>query len=213
MVERMEVPIAGEPMQLWADRALFWPARRRLLIADLHLGKGDVFRAAGISVPTGGTLHDLTRLDGLLRLSDAVELWVLGDFLHGGHHSAVDVAWRDFRHAHAGVRMAVVSGNHDRGLNGAMLGIDLLGAEAQDPPFCLRHAPSQAADPLQHVICGHVHPVVRLPGMGRWPVFWLTDQQTILPAFSAFSGGWAVPDAPGQRRIACNGTALVALDD
>lgn len=212
MVERMDVRIAGEPMQLWADRALFWPARRRLLIADLHLGKGDVFRSAGISVPTGGTLHDLARLDGLLRLCDAAELCVLGDFLHARHHRAVDAAWRDFRHAHAGVRMAVVPGNHDRALNGASLGIDVLDGDVQDAPFCLRHAPSHAAEPLLHVICGHVHPVVRLPGMGRWPVFWLTERQTVLPAFSAFSGGWPVPNAPEQCRIACNGTDLVALD-
>ena len=45
----------GERLQLHADRALYWPARGRLLIADLHLGKGDVFRRAGIAVPRGGT--------------------------------------------------------------------------------------------------------------------------------------------------------------
>jgi hypothetical protein len=45
-------------------RALYWPARRALLIADLHLGKADVFRRAGIALPSGGTGEDLQRLQG-----------------------------------------------------------------------------------------------------------------------------------------------------
>lgn len=63
MADALRLAIAGEPMLLLADRALYWPARQRLLIADLHLGKGTTFRSAGIAVPSGGTAHDLARLD------------------------------------------------------------------------------------------------------------------------------------------------------
>ena len=75
--------LAGEPVRLYAERALYWPARRRLVIADLHLGKGDTFRRHGIAVPSGGTADDLARLAGLLARTGARELWVLGDMLHG----------------------------------------------------------------------------------------------------------------------------------
>ncbi|MEE7547733.1 hypothetical protein HF319_12415, partial [Xanthomonas sp. Kuri4-1] len=49
--------LAGETVELLGDRALYRPARRALLIADLHLGKADVFRRAGIGLPAGGTGH------------------------------------------------------------------------------------------------------------------------------------------------------------
>src|SRR5690606_25317359 len=114
MAEALDLEIAGETVRLLADRALYWPARARLLIADLHLGKGDTFRAAGIAIPSGGTAHDLARLAALVELVHACELWILGDFLHARRNTAVDVAWRAFRDAHAAVAMAVVPGNHDR---------------------------------------------------------------------------------------------------
>ena len=51
-------------------------------------------------------------------------------------------------------------------------------------------------------ICGHVHPVVRVPGFrGRFPAFALIDQQLVLPAFSLFTGGQLVERA--QARYGC----------
>ncbi len=78
----LELRIADEPMRLYADRALYWPARQRRLIADLHLGKSDIFRRAGIAAAHGGTAHDLARLGLLIAHSGARELWILGDVLH-----------------------------------------------------------------------------------------------------------------------------------
>ncbi|RZA14803.1 MAG: phosphoesterase, partial [Lysobacteraceae bacterium] len=83
MGESIEVRLGGEPVRLLADRALYWPARRRLLLADLHLGKADTFRAAGIALPRGGTALDLARIAALVAAQGAEELWVLGDLLHG----------------------------------------------------------------------------------------------------------------------------------
>ena len=212
MVERVDVHIAGEPEQLLADRALYWPARRRLLIADLHLGKGDTFRAAGISVPSGGTLHDLARLDRLLHATDARALWILGDFLHARHHAQVDAAWLAFRARHAGIDVTVVSGNHDRALDAGRLGIELIAGACSEGPLVLRHAPPHAGgSSAAHVVCGHLHPVARLPVVGRVPVFWLSAAQTVLPAFSAFTGGQPLARNPGERLFACNGEAIVAL--
>jgi hypothetical protein len=39
MAEALDLVLAGEPVRLLADRALYWPARRRLLLADLHLAR------------------------------------------------------------------------------------------------------------------------------------------------------------------------------
>lgn len=211
MAEALDFAIAQEPMRAYADRALYWPARRRLLVADLHLGKGDTFRAAGIAVPTGGTAHDLDRLARLLRLSDAGELWILGDFLHARRHAAVDAAWQAFRDAHGGVAMAVVPGNHDRAFDAGAAGVERLRDGVRDGPFEFRHAPSARA--AAHVVCGHLHPVLRLPGQGRHPLFWLQPGLSVLPAFSAFTGGHPVPASASRGSVLCNGRQLLRLPD
>jgi DNA ligase-associated metallophosphoesterase len=198
MPDALEIELAGEPVRLYADRALYWPRHRRLLVADLHLGKADVFRRAGIGLPRGGTSRDLQRLDVLIDASGADALWVLGDVLHG---PAPDAAWRaswdTWRQARPQLRVAALVGNHDRALAQAGLGIELLGDAFDAPPFALRHEPQEHA--RLHVLCGHLHPCIGLPGLGprRWPAFWLRERMTVLPAFSAFTGGVAV--APSAR--------------
>src|SRR5690606_41746936 len=91
--------LAGEPVHLLGARALYRPQARALLIADLHLGKGDAFRRAGLAIPGGGTAHDLQRLDALLALCPSDVLWILGDLLHGppprAHWLAAWHAWRE----------------------------------------------------------------------------------------------------------------------
>ncbi|WP_132999239.1 ligase-associated DNA damage response endonuclease PdeM [Luteimonas arsenica] len=203
----LDLELAGEHMQLMADRALYWPARGRLLIADLHLGKGDIMRAAGIAVPSGGTGHDLARLDALLRSTGARELWVLGDFLHGRRHARFETQWRRLLAAHPGCSAGVVAGNHDRALVPDAAGVVHLPEDVHDGPFRFRHHPLPAAGGeggpgAGHVLCGHVHPVAALPGLpGRWPALVLEPGQTILPAFSAFTGGRLLDDR--QAWIAC----------
>ena len=223
-----ELLVAGERLQLHADRALYWPARERLLIADLHLGKGGILRAAGIPVPSGGTGHDLRRLDALLRLTGARQLWVLGDFLHGRRHARAEADWRAMLAAHPDCVASVVAGNHDRSLAPDALGLVHLPDDVRDGPFRFRHMPVEAAahgsaavemrasgqgDPgPPYVICGHVHPVVRLPGVpGRHPALALDAHQAILPAFSAFTGGRELE--PERSWIACAGGALVGHAD
>lgn len=211
MAEALDLAVAGEPVRLLADRALYWPARRRLLVADLHLGKGDTFRAAGIPVPTGGTARDLARLGALLAATGASSLWILGDFLHARRNPAVDNAWRAFRAAHAQVAVAVVPGNHDRALDAAAAGVVLVREGTREGPFVFRHAPPAVPDARGHVLCGHVHPVLRLPGAGRHPLFWLRPHATILPAFSAFTGGHAVAREDSDGSVICNGRELLRL--
>jgi DNA ligase-associated metallophosphoesterase len=203
--------LGGQDVMLLADRALFWPGPDRLLIADLHLGKGETLRRGGIAVPRGGTGSDLQRLDALLARTGARELCVLGDFLHG----PVDVGawqaqWRAWRERHAGVRVVVIAGNHDRHLHrvAADWGITLLD-ELQEGPFVLRHVPEWDQ---RHVIAGHVHPRIRFPGLrGRWPAFWLQPGLTVLPAFSAFTGGFEPEPRREDAYVACLDGVVVRL--
>lgn len=208
----LNMQLAGEPMWLLGERAIFWPARRRLIIADLHLGKGHVFRRSGIAVPSGATEDDLRRLTGLVAATVARELWIVGDVLHG---PAAQAAWRDtwirWRQAHASLHVAALLGNHDRALAGAALGMEQLGQAQTDGPFVFRHLPER--DPEgRHVIAGHVHPQARVPGVPRnWPVFWLKPDMTVLPAFSAFTGGQRPGIERGDTLIACVDGAVIPI--
>lgn len=212
MDESLDVVIAGEPVRLHAARALYWPSRRRLFVADLHLGKDDTFRAAGIAVPTGVAGHDLARLSALIGRSGATSLWVLGDLLHGRRtDSRWQVDWQHFMQAHAGLGMLLIEGNHDRAAAQAQLGIPRCSDGVADGPFLFSHAPLSAAQRGGAFgICGHVHPVARVPGLpGRHAAFAVVGRQLILPAFSAFTGGWAIEHAHG--RYACVGEHLLNL--
>lgn len=205
-VDYIDVVAAGETLRLYADRALYWPAQRRLLVADLHLGKDDTFRAAGIALPAGGTRHDLDRLSALVKRSGAQSLWFLGDLLHG---PLVDTSWRDdwarFRARHARLEMRLVEGNHDRAALRAGLDIQHCShrVEEEGSRLVFAHAPPPASEADGRlVVCGHLHPVVRVPGFrGRFPAFTLTNEHLVLPAFSLFTGGWLVHEA--QARYAC----------
>lgn len=207
MNDALAFVIAGERLVALAERALFWPRKRRLVIADLHLGKGDAFRHAGIAVPRGGTRHDLKRLSALVDAHDASALWILGDMLHG---KLVDSHWRDawdaFRARHAAIEIVVVAGNHDRSLARAGLAIEIEPTRRIDAPFVFAHRREHLDGAVS--ISGHEHPVVRLPSLsGRVPCFRVAPDAIVLPAFSAFTGGH--PVAARERWIACvNGYLL-----
>ncbi|ANN77801.1 ligase-associated DNA damage response endonuclease PdeM [Bordetella flabilis] len=208
--DALTMTIADETLVLLGARALYWPARRRLVIADLHLGKSHAFRRAGITVPSGATQDDLQRLSGLLDATGAHELWIVGDVLHG---PASRAGWRDtwtrWRQQQGSLDVAALTGNHDRALDGPALGIRQLGEAHHDGPFLFRHLPDP--DPIgRHVIAGHVHPKARIPGVPRaWPAFWLRPGITVLPAFSAFTGGHAIEADQGESLVACvEGAAL-----
>jgi uncharacterized protein len=212
MHDRLTLHLAGEQVQVFADRALFWPAQGVLMIADLHLGKGEALRRGGIAVPSGGTRDDLRRLQSLVDTTGARELCVLGDFLHGpAGGGAWQEEWQTWRARNAATSISVVTGNHDRLLRrrAGDWCLQLLAEGEPRGPFELRHMPHRAST---HVIAGHVHPRIRYPGLpGRWPAFLLQPGLTILPAFSRFTGGVdAVLDAD-DRCIACLDGVLAEL--
>ncbi len=222
--------IQGESLALYGERALHWPAANALLIADLHLGKGEVFRRAGLAVPRGGTATDLARLAALLEATGAARLLILGDVLHGALH--VDAAWREdwaaFRSAHTALSVEAIIGNHDRALVSARapsegpartasttsgakaLGLESLDDGAVERGIALCHEPERAP-PGTPSLCGHLHPAAKVPGLGKLPAFWwrANERQLVLPAFSAFTGRVAPRPRRGDALYACAGHAVL----
>jgi uncharacterized protein len=195
----------GHEVILLPERAVYWPARRTLMVADLHLGKSQTFWAAGAPVPDGVLDADLARLDHLLRRTEATRLIVLGDLLHapvGVTPILIDrvAAWRN-RPPAAAAELIVVPGNHDRAIEevAAPWRLSLADPPFDDAPFAFRHEP--LATPGAYTWAGHIHPQVLLASARdsvRLPCFWLGPQVGVLPSFSAFTRGQTIRPADGD---------------
>ncbi|MCU0685771.1 MAG: ligase-associated DNA damage response endonuclease PdeM [Polyangiaceae bacterium] len=200
------VNVAGEALTLLAERAIFWAAREALLVADLHWGKTETFRAHGIALPDGTLGGDLGRLASALDRTAARRVIVLGDLVH--HATGITPALIEqiaaFRRRRA-VEFWLVRGNHDKHsiVFPEAWGVRIIEHELADGPFLLRHEPVPAAG--RYVWAGHLHPQVRLVGRGdalTLPCFHLGRDVGVLPAFSEFTGGLLVRRRPGERTFA-----------
>ena len=212
----LAVELAGEQVLLHPDRALVWPARNTLVVADLHFGKDDAFRRAGIALPDGAAGTDLARLGALLHAHGARRLIVLGDFFHARPRAddAFFSEFAAFRTAHAELAIDVVVGNHDRHGGHALADIATWHGEGfSDGAFAFRHEPDPVAG--RHVLAGHLHPVIRIDAFGgdhaRLPVFWCRAENTVLPAFGTLTGGARIRPEPGERAFAIAGGRVVEV--
>jgi DNA ligase-associated metallophosphoesterase len=213
-----ELSIRGERVLLHPDRAVLWPARKALIVADTHFGKDDIFRRSGIALPRGPAIEDLQRLGELIRTYACERLVVLGDFVHGATRPGDSFlhAFSLWRSAQSGLRIDIVAGNHDRSESGhaweALAGWHT--KPLVEAPFVLTHHPEQHA--AGYVLAGHIHPVLRLrrkAGAGRVPVFWQREDALVLPSFGSFTGGAAVRPKPGERLYLAGPERVVALPD
>lgn len=218
----LTLSIGGERVVLHAERAAELPASRIVVIADVHWGKATALRAHGVPVPAGGTSVDLLRLDTLLHRTGAERLLVLGDLAHSRHgwdERAMQpvLAWR---RRWPSLRITLVRGNHDAhaGDPPTSLDIDVVDAPLVSGGLAFAHDPDSTASAVQrlphqdtatgapYVLCGHLHPTIRLGGRGgdrvRLPCFVLGTRCFILPAFSAFTGGGAWTPREGERAFA-----------
>ena len=190
------IEVADEEIVLLPERALWWPARRSLIVADVHFGKSSVFRSHGIAVPSGSTQDNLVRLTACLQRYPAERLLCLGDLTHGrsGRTPQLHAQLDTFRQRHASLHITLVRGNHDR-----HAGVpEALRAEvAEEPfvegPFSFRHAPSsgETLGGLHYEFAGHIHPAIVLGDQHdrlRLPCFVFAQSSAILPAFGAFTG-------------------------
>ncbi len=193
--------LAGERVLLLPQKALYWPAAKTLMVADIHFGKAASFRALGVPVPRGTTSENIAALETLLTTHDTQRIVFLGDFLHAkaAQAPATLQAMLEWRRRRPGLELVLVRGNHDwhAGDPSALLRVALVDEPFACGPFALCHHPDVAS--AGYVIAGHVHPVFHLRTAReslRLPCFLLGTTRAILPAFGAFTGGHSlVPQA------------------
>lgn len=210
----LSLDVAGEAIVLRGDRSLYWPGRRWLIVADVHLGKVQSLRRDGVALPDAVLTDELQRLTAAVRESAAERLLVLGDLIHDAHGltpALIELVAR-WRTA-LGVPVALVPGNHDRRVAAlpASWSIEVMPEVVEVGAFRFSHDPAPGDAFNWH---GHIHPAVTLSGgidRLRLPCFVLEERSGILPAFSALTGGDATPRATNARRFAVADGHLVAL--
>ncbi len=213
VIGEMNIFVAGERMTLRTDRSLFWAGT--LFVADVHVGKAEVFRQRGLPVPEGDLARDLDRLSVAMAQTGAERLVVLGDLIHGPIAPAVRAAVSTWRTTHDFPAL-LAAGNHDRH--------DVLPPEWRfevamewaDGPFVFCHDPQLGGSVVRenYVWAGHLHPGVTLRGRGdtlRVPCFHVGERVGVLPAFGSFTGHGRLPRTPGDRVIAIVGGELVVV--
>lgn len=213
--------LAGETLRLLPERAIYWPRRSTLLIADTHWGKAATMRAHSVPVPSGTTNEDLARLSAALDRSGARRLVILGDVIHArkGRSPETLASVARWRERHASTEILLVRGNHDQraGDPPVDLGIRCVDAPFAEPPFAYRHFPHPA--PEGYVLAGHIHPAIKLCGGGKQratlPCFLFGPRVGILPAFGGFTGMGRIDPAEGDRVYAIAGDEVidVSADD
>lgn len=181
------------------NRAIYWPAERALLVADLHLEKASHFARHGQFLPPYDSRETLERVGLALRQTGARRVFCLGDNFHDAQGPArLDAATRatlgDLVRGHDWVW---ITGNHDQPRDGATAapvpGTHL--AELTVGDMILRHEaqPDETAPELS----GHFHPCLRVVQRGRAirrPCAVATRTRLVLPAFGTLTGGLDAAD-------------------
>jgi DNA ligase-associated metallophosphoesterase len=194
--------------------ALFWPARRALIVADLHLEKASWFARLGQMLPPYDSLATLADLAALVAGTAAREIWCLGDSFHDRH--GCDRLPADARAMllalTSATRWTWITGNHDPAFTDPCGGE--LREEAEVDGLVLRH--QAEPDEPRPELSGHFHPKLRITQRGRSVsrrCFVATERKLILPAFGALTGGLDASHPEIIRAVGASAEALVPVAD
>ncbi|MCS6818731.1 MAG: ligase-associated DNA damage response endonuclease PdeM [Chitinophagales bacterium] len=212
----VKVDVAGEELFLLPQRAIWWPDKQTLIVADTHFGKVQHFRKSGLAVPHSVFQKDLETLNELFRIYNPSRCVVVGDMFHSSINSEVHV-FEVWRAQYPDAAFTLVRGNHDI-LNERQyreMDIELAG-ELHIPPFSFTHKPKAEATGNGLLnFCGHIHPGVLLRGPGKLrlkvPCFYFDDRQALLPAFAHFTGLEIIQPRAGAKIFAVTEEEVIQL--
>lgn len=200
----MVVAIGNFSFELLSQKALYWPQKKILLVADLHLGKVNHYRKAGYPVPTRANDENTSILIDLLNRCKPERLLFLGDLFHSHYNEEWEVLGQVIRHFQA-TSFELVMGNHDimSTLQYDRHQVIVHKEQLLIDNLLLTHAPLE--EPVEGVynLAGHIHPGARMLGKGRQalllPCFHFGAQQGVLPAFGSFTGLYPVRVMKGDH--------------
>lgn len=189
----MKVTVFEEELEMLPEKALFWISKKILLVADLHLGKINHFRKAGIPVPTKANNRNWESILHLIETTKPKRVIFLGDLFHSHYNEEWEVL-RQLIDNFPQVSFELVIGNHDILSDNqySRNHLTLHRERLMEEPFVFSHHPMEEIKVDWYNLAGHIHPGVLLQGKGKQavtlPCFYFGEQQGILPAFGSFTG-------------------------
>jgi len=212
---------------VFRDRAVYFARGDTLVLADLHVGRGE---AADVEFPLGEASDLRERLEASLAAFDPDRVVVAGDVLHqfARVSDAVDRSLTGLREAclDAGARPVLVTGNHDAMLSSVWNGptpdsheIELSSGPSGGPsddylpktvpgPVVVRHGherpPDEEVDRTGLYVVGHDHPTVEIQGRRRPCYLFVPDAVAgtpalMLPAFNRLPAGVRINGMTGDE--------------
>ncbi|ARN78640.1 metallophosphoesterase [Nonlabens spongiae] len=196
----LEIKIHDQNFVLHPSGACFWEEQDVVLLADVHLGKSAHFRKHGMAVPSTADDVEYDKLNAVIEYFNPDSIWFLGDLFH----SYQNAEWHYFEQwvRMQQIEIVLVMGNHDiiSRDHFKALGIktyDILNAGK----FYFTHHPQEVAGRFN--FSGHIHPAVKLQGVGRQkvklPCFFQSETGMILPAFGDFTGTYCMTPVKGNK--------------
>ena len=186
------ISLANQELWLLPQKAVYWPSKRILFIADTHFGKISHFRKKGLAIPAQAKKNNYKRLFELVLRVKPEKVYFLGDLFHSEMNSEW-IAFKDTLSHFPDCEFHLINGNHDilHALSYQQAQLYCHLKSIQIGPFWLSHEPEEAPEGLYN-LCGHIHPGVSLKGKARQslrlPCFFFGENQGILPAFGDFTG-------------------------
>ncbi len=177
---------------LLPQKAIWEADKKCLIIADLHLGKIEHFRASGIGLPQKAVNATLEKLKCLLNTFEPQHVIFLGDLFHSRKNDSfkkLSSILKEFENT----LFTLITGNHDILTNDDYTDLGLsVYPELVLGNLWLTHEPQKELKGHNYNLAGHIHPGVRLNGKGKQsislPCFYFGDTAGILPAFGYFTG-------------------------
>ncbi|HTQ13536.1 MAG TPA: ligase-associated DNA damage response endonuclease PdeM [Rhizomicrobium sp.] len=193
-MDELRLEVNGEDLVLDSSGALWWPAERTLVAADLHFEKGSFYALSGQFLPPYDTRATLKRLRALAGRYAPRRIVALGDSFHDRLATErMDALERGLLMAMAEeVEWIWIAGNHDPSPP-AWCGRAL--EEIAIGNLVFRHEPSIFR--ARGEVAGHLHPCKTVTRRGRSlrrRCFVSDGARIVLPAFGAYAGGLDVGD-------------------
>lgn len=194
----ISIPHIIHEQHFWlsAQRSIYWEEQKTMIVSDTHFGKTGHFRKSGIAVPQQVYKEDLQRFFSLATNLKPERILVVGDSFHSTDNEEHNLFLR-WKNDFNSLQITLIKGNHDILGNTwyENAGIQLIEDFYEIGQFRFQHDPAENDFLVKEntfVFSGHLHPGIQMRGIGkqslRFPCFYFTQNQCILPAFSKFSG-------------------------